>query len=78
TMAHAEARARRCAEEIAANYSSTTIRVLERLLHYVWNRIYKGIQVQGIERLRHVAQAHEVIYLPSHRSHADYLLLSYT
>ncbi|MDB5976274.1 MAG: glycerol-3-phosphate acyltransferase [Nevskia sp.] len=78
TMAQAEARARRCVEEIAANYSSTTIRVLERLLHYVWNRIYKGIQVQGIERLRDIAQAHEVIYLPSHRSHADYLLLSYT
>lgn len=78
TMAQAEARARRCVEEIAANYSSTTIRVLERLLHYVWNRIYKGIQVQGIERLREIAQGHEVIYLPSHRSHADYLLLSYT
>ncbi len=76
TMAQAEARARRCVEEIAANYSSTTIRVLERLLHYVWNRIYKGIQVQGIERLRDIAQGHEVIYLPSHRSHADYLLLS--
>lgn len=78
TMTQAEARARRCAEEIAANYSSTTIRVLERLLHQVWNRIYKGIQVQGIERLRELAQQHEVIYLPSHRSHADYLLLSYT
>ncbi len=78
TLDQAERRARRCAEEIAANYSSTTIRVLERLLHYVWNRIYKGIQVQGIERLREVAHSHEVIYLPSHRSHADYLLLSYT
>ncbi|MBV8062878.1 MAG: 1-acyl-sn-glycerol-3-phosphate acyltransferase, partial [Nevskia sp.] len=39
---------------------------------------YKGIRVQGIERLRELAHAHEVIYLPSHRSHADYLLLSYT
>jgi glycerol-3-phosphate O-acyltransferase len=78
TLSQAEARARRCAEEIAANYSSITIRVLERLLHYVWNRIYKGLEVNGIERLRDVAQQHEVIYLPSHRSHADYLLLSYT
>jgi glycerol-3-phosphate O-acyltransferase len=78
TLAQAEARARRCVEEIAANYSSTTIRAVERLLGYVWNRIYKGIEVNGIDRLRQLAHSHEVIYLPSHRSHADYLLLSYT
>ena len=78
TMAQAEARARRCVEEIAANYSATTLRAVERLLSYVWNRIYKGIEVNGIERLRELAHSHEIIYLPSHRSHADYLLLSYT
>jgi glycerol-3-phosphate O-acyltransferase len=78
TMEQAEARARRCVEEISANYSATTLRVMERLLGYVWNRIYQGIEVNGIERLREVAHAHEVIYLPSHRSHADYLLLSYS
>ncbi|MDR3416353.1 MAG: glycerol-3-phosphate 1-O-acyltransferase PlsB [Nevskia sp.] len=76
--AQAEARARRCVEEIAANYSSATIRLVELLLGMLWNRIYRGIEVNGIERLRELAQAHEVIYLPSHRSHADYLLLSYT
>jgi len=78
TMAQAEARARRCVEEISANYSSITLRAVERLLSYVWTRIYKGIEVNGIERLRELAHSHEVIYLPSHRSHADYLLLSYT
>jgi len=78
TMAQAETRARRCVEEISANYSATTLRAVERLLGYVWNRIYKGIEVNGIERLRELAHSHEVIYLPSHRSHADYLLLSYT
>ena len=71
------AKARRYAEEIAANYSSTTVRFLERLLEFVWNRIFRGVKVFGMERLREWAQGHEIIYLPSHRSHADYLLLSY-
>jgi glycerol-3-phosphate O-acyltransferase len=71
------AKARRYAEEIAANYSSTTVRFLERIFEFVWNRIFRGVKVFGMERLREAAQGHEIIYLPSHRSHADYLLLSY-
>lgn len=70
-------RARKCAEEIAANYSTTAIRFSELVLSYVWNRLFQGIQVHGLERVRGIAQGAEVIYLPSHRSHADYLLLSY-
>lgn len=71
------AKARRYAEEIAADYSATTVRFLERIFEFVWNRIFRGVQVFGMERLRKAAQGHEIIYLPSHRSHADYLLLSY-
>jgi len=35
----------------------------------------QGIDVQGMERVRELAQSHVMIYLPSHRSHADYLLV---
>ncbi|MDB5972049.1 MAG: plsB [Hydrocarboniphaga sp.] len=70
-------KAQRYAEEIAADYSATTVRFLERIFEFVWNRIFRGVQVFGMERLRETAQGHEIIYLPSHRSHADYLLLSY-
>jgi glycerol-3-phosphate O-acyltransferase len=73
----AAAKARKYAEEIAANYSATTVRMLELVLKFIWNRIFRGVQVFGIERLRDWAQGYEIIYLPSHRSHADYLLLSY-
>jgi glycerol-3-phosphate O-acyltransferase len=73
----AEARARRCAEEVAADYSSATIRALALLLGYVWNRVFKGVELRGLEQVRELAQSHEILYLPSHRSHADYLLLSY-
>jgi len=70
-------RARQIADEIAANYSTTMIRLLELLFNQIWNRLFRGIAVHGLERVRQTAQGAELIYLPSHRSHADYLLLSY-
>jgi glycerol-3-phosphate O-acyltransferase len=71
------AKARRYANEIAANYSYTTVRVMERLLTWLWNRLYDGVEVGGAERLKSVAEGNEIIYVPCHRSHIDYLLLSY-
>ncbi|GAC1624462.1 MAG: glycerol-3-phosphate 1-O-acyltransferase PlsB [Nevskia sp.] len=77
TLDQAEARARACVEEVAADYSSAAIRFMERILQTIWNRVFKGVEVQGLERVRKLAESHEILYLPSHRSHADYLLLSY-
>jgi glycerol-3-phosphate O-acyltransferase len=63
--------------EIAANYSYSTIVVAEALVAWFWNRIYNGIRVNHFEDLQHHAFGHEVIYVPCHRSHLDYVLLSY-
>ncbi len=75
--ARLEKRARRYAREIPSNLSYPTIRVLERLLRWFWNRIYQGVAFHGRERLMEIADTHTLIYVPSHRSHLDYLLLSY-
>ncbi|HEY2037027.1 MAG TPA: glycerol-3-phosphate 1-O-acyltransferase PlsB, partial [Steroidobacteraceae bacterium] len=69
--------AARFAEEIAANYSHAFVRFLERLLAWLWNRLYDGVAVGHLETLERVAQGNEVVYVPCHRSHMDYLLLSY-
>ncbi|MEO0997177.1 MAG: glycerol-3-phosphate 1-O-acyltransferase PlsB [Pseudomonadota bacterium] len=69
--------ARDYAYEIAADCSYPTIRVLERLLARVWNRLYDGIRLTGVERLRAVVDGNSIVYVPCHRSHMDYLLLSY-
>ena len=69
--------ARRYANGIASDMSYPVIRFLNRVLTWFWNRIYAGIEVRGIERLAAVADTHTVVYAPSHRSHVDYLLLSY-
>jgi glycerol-3-phosphate O-acyltransferase len=77
TRTRLERRARRHARDIASNLSYPTIRILERLLRWFWNRIYQGVRFHGHERLTGLAGGHTLIYVPSHRSHFDYLLLSY-
>ncbi|MDC9623412.1 glycerol-3-phosphate 1-O-acyltransferase PlsB [Xenorhabdus sp. XENO-7] len=65
-------------EEIAADFSSETVRLTDRVLSWTWNRLYQGINVHNAERVRQLAQdGHELVYVPCHRSHMDYLLLSY-
>lgn len=66
------------ADEITAAYSYKTIRILESLLTPLWNKIYDGVQVKNAETVRELATTHEIIYVPCHRSHIDYLLLSYS
>ena len=70
-------RARKFAQEIAADVSYPTIRVLERVLSWVWNRLYDGIELNHAQRLHEVAKDRELVYVPCHRSHIDYLLLAY-
>jgi len=77
TPAQVEARARRYAYEISADYSSALVNFMERILASLWTRVFSGVDSYGMERVRDLAQSHEMLYLPSHRSHADYLLISY-
>ncbi len=74
---NATLQARRYLNEIVANSTSITIQVMQRLLSYFWNRFYSGIQVNNSKGLSKLAQTHELVYVPCHRSHIDYLLLSY-
>ncbi|MGJ8679806.1 glycerol-3-phosphate 1-O-acyltransferase PlsB [Paraglaciecola sp.] len=70
--------AKKYLDEIAADYREGMVRIGEKLLTKVWNKIYNGIQVKHASRVRELAQSgHEIIYAPCHRSHMDYLLLTY-
>lgn len=71
-----QAKARQAALEIAADLSYPTVFTLERLLSSFFKRIYGRMRVNGLERITGLAETHTLIYLPSHRSHMDYLLLS--
>ncbi|RYV02920.1 glycerol-3-phosphate 1-O-acyltransferase [Shewanella sp. OPT22] len=74
----AKANAENYLDEIAANYSDSLVRIAERLLTWLWNKLYKGINIRGAELVRQLHHdGHEIVYVPCHRSHMDYLLLSY-
>lgn len=65
-------------DEIAANYNDAMIRVAERLLTWLWTKLYNGIEVNNVEKVQELSnKGHEIIYMPCHRSHMDYLLLTY-
>ncbi|MFM1988888.1 MAG: hypothetical protein RJA99_1845 [Pseudomonadota bacterium] len=72
-----ERTARRAAWEIASNYSYPFIRAYDLGLQWLWNRLYDGISANGLDGLRRIASDATVIYVPCHRSHVDYLLLSF-
>lgn len=69
--------AHRYLNEIVADRSYITIQILQRLLTTFWNKFYSGIEVLHSEALKELALTHELVYVPCHRSHVDYLLLSY-
>jgi glycerol-3-phosphate O-acyltransferase len=69
--------ARKYAVEIAANYSQAAVSFMAGLLGRIWNSLYDGVELEHIENLSGVADGAEIIYVPCHRSHMDYLLLSY-
>ena len=77
TLDHARQRARKYALEIAADYSHPVVRSISFMLKGFWNKLYDGVDVHHFDTIRSVAPGHEVIYVPCHRSHVDYLLLSY-
>jgi glycerol-3-phosphate O-acyltransferase len=69
--------ARKQAMEIAANYSQSFIVFMSLLLGRLWNSLYDGVEFEHVEKLTEVGDRAEIIYVPCHRSHMDYLLLSY-
>jgi glycerol-3-phosphate O-acyltransferase len=76
---HAKAwrQAQKLTNEIAADYSPPFVRSVSFLLSNFWNKLYDGIAMHHFDQLRAIAPGYEVVYVPSHRSHADYILLSF-
>jgi glycerol-3-phosphate O-acyltransferase len=70
-------KARHYAFEIAANYSHWFVTLMYGVLSWLWNRLYDGVELANFSSLESVAEGSEVVYVPCHRSHMDYLLLSY-
>ncbi len=69
--------ARKDAFEIAANYSYAFVRVAYFALTWFWTKIYDGVDLRHFRKFQQLAPNYEIIYVPCHRSHIDYLLVNY-
>lgn len=78
-ISHAKAwrKAQKMVLEVAADYSHPVVRSASFLLRNFWNKLYDGIAMHHFDKARAAAPGFEVVYVPCHRSHADYLLMSY-
>lgn len=74
-----EREAEKDVREIAAQYSPRMIDFLGWLLGLVFERIYDGVDVDeaGVDRLKQVASRGPLVVCPSHKSHIDYLVMSF-
>ncbi len=71
--------AKKYLKEIAADYNDIYIDIWDKLLTWLWNNIYDGVVVdrEGLARIKDVSKRMPFVVVPCHRSHIDYLLLSY-
>ena len=72
-------RVREQVEEIATDQSLLVMKFFSSVLSLIWYRIYDGFEIdrEGLEQVREAARDHSVVLVPSHKSHIDYLVISY-
>lgn len=63
--------------EIASDYSYMVIRIIVSMLDYVWNKLFNGVRIRNFDEVAKIARDGHVIWVPSHKSHLDYILLTY-
>jgi glycerol-3-phosphate O-acyltransferase len=65
-------------DEIAADFNITYALSLRAVLNWIWKRIFEGVDVDmnGLAKVRESARRGTIIYVPSHKSHIDYLILT--
>lgn len=71
--------ARRYLYEIAADYNEMFVELWDKLLTWLWNTVYDGVllDMEGLAGIRNISKKMPFVIIPCHRSHIDYLLLSY-
>lgn len=66
-------------DRIASNFSWAAIQLLHLVLRPLWTRVFSGVDVRAvdIDRIRAAMRDGSVVLVPCHKSHFDYVLLSW-
>lgn len=66
-------------DEIAADFSSTVAKIAYHILRSIFKIMFNGIVVnqEGLDAAKAASRKGPLVFIPCHRSHIDYLVLSY-
>lgn len=64
-------------DEMAADFRGLYFSILEFVFNRLWPRVFQGLEYSGLEKVAECVKHSPVVLVPCHRSHFDYLMLSY-
>lgn len=70
-------KAERYFDEMAANFHGIYFSIVEFVFNRIWPRLFQGVEYAGLDRVIETMRRHPVVLVPCHRSHFDYLIISY-
>ncbi|GGB88592.1 hypothetical protein GCM10011352_13260 [Marinobacterium zhoushanense] len=62
---------------LCADFSPSVVERLYPLFSLLLHHLYPRIELRGLNTLHDIGRTHQLVYLPTHRSHIDYLLISW-
>ena len=62
---------------MAANFNGLYFGILEVVFNRIWTRVFSGLEIMGLDKVVECVKQHPVVLVPCHRSHFDYLILTY-
>lgn len=79
STAEVRAKAGDCIDEIAAALHPSWIRFYSAIVGWIFRTIFDGLALdaEGLSAVKRMALRGPMVFVPSHKSHVDYLLLSY-
>lgn len=65
--------------EIASDINFNYVAAYSQMIRWLTTHVYDGLEIdtEGLNRIKAVAGKNPIVLVPSHKSHVDYLLLSY-
>ncbi len=78
-LAEVRAEAGDCIDEISAALHPSWIRFYSVIVGWIFRTIFDGVALdaEGLSAVKRMALHAPIVFVPSHKSHVDYLLLSY-
>ncbi len=66
-------------KELAANYSVIALMILKKIVTFILNKIFDGIQYDpdSIRKIREASKKGPLILLPTHKSYMDFIVVPY-